>query len=211
MELSDPSVWGETYDNQFGMGPQGRKLGAFEISKFEFGVSASGDDPTKKGAQAPGARPTPGASSSGQAAATSKEPTLQNFKVSKHIDKASPDLFLACCKKNMIAWAIISVRETGELNRKPYLVLEFTNLHVVSFSWDLSPGEAAEAESAAAMETVEFDYETILIKYARQDLSGEHRVVKMKGWNRPLHNDSVGELAAELNAEQADIDGSALT
>jgi type VI secretion system Hcp family effector len=196
MELSDPAVWGETYDDQFGMGPKGRKLGAFEISMFKFGVSAAADDSSAQPAGA-GAKPV-GAASGGKAAAAIKEPTLQNITISKYIDKASPDLFLACCKKDKIDWAIISIRETGEVNRKPYLVLEFRNLHVTSLTWDLNPGDT---EQAATMENVEFDYETILIKYSRQDVSGEHRVVKMKGWNRPLHNESVAELDAELQAE----------
>ena len=109
MELSDPSVWGETYDSQFGMGPEGRRLGAFEVATFKFGVSAAADDDAAKGGTPGGAASggRAGAASGGRATAPSggrttaaiKEPTLQNITISKFIDKASPDLFLACCKK----------------------------------------------------------------------------------------------------------------
>src|SRR5262245_16302948 len=44
MELQDPTVWGETFDEQFGMGSKGRQLGAFEIANFSFDVSNAQDD-----------------------------------------------------------------------------------------------------------------------------------------------------------------------
>jgi type VI secretion system secreted protein Hcp len=200
MELSDPAVWGETYDEQFGMGEKGRKLGAFEISNLKFGVTCTPKDPS--GAN-PGAAPkTAAAAGSDKGSAAIEEPTIGTFTITKYIDKGSPDLFLACLKKDQIKWAIISIRETGEVNRKPYLVLEFTKLTVDSFQWDLNPGDS---EGAATMESVEFSFQTILIKYARQEKGGEHQVVKMKGWNRELHNEQVSELDAELQASmQAD-------
>src|ERR1043166_320922 len=189
MELSDPAVWGETYDAQYGM--EGRALGAFEIASFKFGVSAAADDDDASG----GKHKSAGKASGGKAAAAIKEPTLDGFTISKYIDKSSPDLFLACCKKNKIHWGIVSIRETGEVNRNPYLVIEFTDLHVVSLNWDINPGDP---EGAATMETVEFTFKTVLIKYSRQDLTGEHRVVKMKGWNRDSHKDDVSELDTGL-------------
>jgi type VI secretion system Hcp family effector len=182
-------VWGETYDAQFG--EEGRNLGASEVSTFKFGVASKADDPaTAKPGATPGARPT-ATPSTGQTAAAIKEPTLQNFTITKYIDKGSPDLFLACCKKTLIAWGILTIRESGEEERKPYLQIEFQNLHVVSFNWELNPGDV---ESASQMETVEFDYQTVLIKYLRQERSGRHEAVKMKGWNRDLHNEAVGQV-----------------
>jgi type VI secretion system Hcp family effector len=196
MELSDPSVWGETLDEQFGMeGPHARKLGAFEISSFKFGVSGT---PPDKGGK-PGAAPQAAAATGGaKASAANEEPTIGTFTVTKFIDKGSPDLFLACMKKDQIKWGIISVRETGEVSRKPYLVMEFTKLTVDSFTWDMNPGDS---EGAATMETVEFSFQTILIKYSKQEKGGAHQVVKMKGWNRELHNEQVSELDSELQAD----------
>ncbi|HWY87018.1 MAG TPA: type VI secretion system tube protein Hcp [Gemmataceae bacterium] len=197
MELSDPDVWGETYDAQFGMGPQGRKLGAFEIASFSFGVTP--DEEAAGGTKAK-AKPAPAAPGSTKGTASIAEPTVGKFTIKKYVDKASPDLFLTCLKKKTIKWGIITVRETGEEQRKPYLVLEFTDLTVDSFHWDMNPGDP---ESSAETETVDFSFQTILIKYSRQEKSGAHQVVKMKGWNRNTHNDSVDELDTGSHAGQA--------
>jgi len=201
MELSDPNVWGETYDSYFGM--SGRALGAFEISKFSFDIASKSDDTTDPtGKKTPANTPS---TTMGRTTAAIAEPTIKTFSISKFIDKASPDLFLACCKKTLIQWCIISIRETGELTtdkgvRKPYLVIEFQNLHVASFKWDMSPGDSEEAPS---QETIDFDFETILIKYSRQDRTGEHVPVKIKGWNRPLHNENVAQLQTEQQGTAA--------
>lgn len=178
MELSDPSVWGETYDAQFGM--QGRALGAFEISKFDFDISAKDDEKKKQGTAT---QPTSGGGGATPTTPQAKheEATIDSFKIVKYIDKSSPDLFLACLKKSKINWAIVSIRESGEEPRKPYLVVEFQNLEVQSFNWALSPGDP---EASDSVETVEFKFEKVVIKYSRQDLSGAHRVVKIKGWDR---------------------------
>jgi len=194
MELSDPDVWGETHDALYGMeGPGARALGAFEIASFTFAVAPEDEDGAK--AKAKPAAPAPGVKGTANIA----EPTIGKFTIKKYIDKASPDLFLTCLKKKTIDWGIISVRETGEVNRKPYLVLEFTKLTVDKFNWELNPGDA---ESVAETETVDFSFKTILIKYSRQELSGVHQVVKMKGWNRDTHDESVSELDAELHADE---------
>lgn len=197
MELSDPAVWGETYDEQFGMGKDGRQLGAFEISSFNFDikdadrVAATTAAPTAARGAQPTARP---------AAPAAPTPNLdQTFSVSKYIDKSSPDLFLACCMKSPIAWCIISVRETGETRRKPYLVMEFQRLHVKSFTWEDIPGDA---ESASEMEKVTFSYETVLMKYSKQDITGEHPVVKMKGYDFSSHSRPVTELDHSLQSQQ---------
>ena len=194
MELSDPSVWGETYDEQFGMGKDGRQLGAFEISSFTFSASDADEVAATPAAQ-PAAR---GAQPAARAAPAAPASTGKTFNVSKYIDKSSPDLFLACCMKSPIAWCIISVRETGEDNRKPYLVMEFQRLHVKSFNWEDIPGDA---ESSSEMEKVTFSYETVLMKYSRQDITGEHRVVKMKGWDFSSHPRPVTELDTSLQSQ----------
>ena len=47
---------------------------------------------------------------------------------------------------------------------------------------------------AAQEETVTFRFETILIKYCRQAVSGEHGRVKIKGFNRSHPELDVAEL-----------------
>jgi len=206
MELSDPLVWGETTDDQYG--PTGRNLGAFEIFSFDFSATANREDDDGSGSKR-NDRSDPkrgGVPVSGQAGAAVSQPVVKQFTITKYIDKASADLFLNCCKSTCkdykpIDWAIISIREMGEVKHKPYLILEFTNLTVDAFSWKLSPGAAAD--SAAQEETVTFSFETILVKYSRQERSGEHTKVKIKGFNRKHPDQEVPELESEaLQAEQ---------
>jgi type VI secretion system Hcp family effector len=196
MELQDPAVWGETMDEQYG--PQGRNLGAFEIFGFDFTATSNReeDDPSTKAA-APGASGAPAATGGAKGAAVHSQPVVKNFTIKKFIDKASPDLLLACCKAGMpgskkIEWAIISVRETGDVSKKPYLILEFQGLWVESFTWAMSPGQGGD--SAQQEETIVFSFETILIKYLRQMKTGEHTRVKIKGFDRVHPENDVGEI-----------------
>jgi type VI secretion system secreted protein Hcp len=193
MELEDEDVWGETHDAQFG--ERGRNWGAFEISHFEFDVSGPEDEEKDSAGHShhgPKHHHAPvGHAASGKRTGKHKEPTLGSFTVSKFVDKGSPDMFVSCCKKKKIKWAIISIRETGEQNRQPFLVLEFQGVTVASFKWDLTPGDP---EGAASMETITFNYETVLIKYSRQDPSGIHQPVKVKGWNKKKNDDDVDPL-----------------
>jgi len=208
MEISDPAVWGETHDEYFG--EQGRNLGAFEIFGFEFGAHSTREDADSAGPNSPGTtasnRGSNGPhgnyqqSSSGgsvQGAAVHTQPVVKQFTIKKFIDKGSPDLLLACCKAGLpdakkIDWAIISIRETGETNNKPYLVIEFQGLWVDAFNWSISPG--GDAASASQEETVTFSFETILIKYCRQQETGQHTRVKIKGFNRVNPDQDVPEL-----------------
>jgi type VI secretion system Hcp family effector len=186
MEISDPDVWGESYDAQF----KKRGLGAFEISKFSFDVSdtvATKSTTTPGAQQKPGAQPPPAAKSADK----HKQPDISKVTITKFIDKASPDLFLACLKKTPMKWAVISIRESGETGGMPWLIIEFQDVTIVGFKWDMTPGE--EKEGAAAQETIEFDFKTILIKYSRQGREGQHHPIKMKGWRRAEHDEEVGD------------------
>ena len=195
MELQDPTVWGETFDEEFGMSSKGRQLGAFEIANFSFDVSnALDDDSDSSDNQRPGNQ-RPGLQAVGKRAAI-KHPTIGHFTINKAVDKASPELFLACCQQTVIDWAIISIRESGELGsgsapRKPYLVLEFRGVTVEHFEWTLNPGDSSGAPQE---EKLQFSFQTILIKYGRQSKEGLHDPMKMKGWDRRVHKPYGSEL-----------------
>jgi type VI protein secretion system component Hcp len=221
MEISDPAVWGETYDQYFGM--KGRAQGAFEIFGFDLQATSNRDDGSGTQnlhpllaaylASQPGHAGTTsrqfGATATTVATAKTSQPVVKIFTIKKYIDKASPDLLLACCKAGLpdakkIDWAIISIRETGEgAKSRPYLVLEFRGLWVESLGWSLSPG--AEATSASTEETVVFSFEQILVKYSRQQKTGAHQVVKIRGFNRkePTHDvEEIGWNAAQQREEE---------
>jgi type VI protein secretion system component Hcp len=201
MELQDPAVWGETTDEQYGM--EGRALGAFEITSFDFQATT-----TKEDDDGGDSKPTPvkPVLSGKGAGAASTHTAIKQFTIRKYIDKASPDLLMACCRAGLtniepkpepIKWAIVSIREsgdvvvdkaTGKVKANPWLVIEFRNLWVDSFVWAVAPG-GSEPE-----ETVIFRFESILIKYCRQDKSGAHARVKIKGFNRSHPEQDVTEL-----------------
>jgi type VI secretion system Hcp family effector len=205
MEISDPETWGETRDEQFGMGPKGRQQGAFEITSFSFSVTSNreDDDDEKKKHHHHDQHHHDHHSHGDKKTAKHSQPEVKSFSINKWIDKGSPDLFLACCRQLRMDWAKIFLRETGEKNRMPWLILEFQGVYVDSLKWNLSPGTGGE--EAKDQETVEFSFETILIKYCRQKLTGGHHAPKIKGWNRMEHNSKVDEL--EKNPRQQDDGG----
>jgi type VI protein secretion system component Hcp len=195
MELADPAVWGETTDEQYGM--QGRALGAFEISSFDFSATSIKEDDNDTGGKAPAANK--GGTAQSAASSATSQTVVKEFTIKKHIDKASPDLLMACCRAGLdnlspkpkpIDWAIVSVRESGDtvtdssgkVKANPWLIIEFQKVWVKSFKWSLSPG--GDSESASGEEEVTFTFESILIKYCRQDRTGAHARVKIKGFNR---------------------------
>ncbi len=142
--------------------------GAFEISSFSF--SHTPDDSESKS--------TPGKGSS-----------MASFTVAKGLDYASPNLIRLCCDRKPIDWGIVYFREMGDPGRIPYLVLEFRKLHIKDFKWELDP--AAGGEEASKSESVTFDFETLLIKYAKQLPTGEHDAAHLGMWNFKAHNGSV--------------------
>lgn len=188
MEISHPEVWGETVDEQLA----GRKLGAFEISSFGFG--ADWTPPEEPGAQQPGRRPqqprpgqqhaaTGAGNTAGAPTPPVKEDIVSTFKITKAIDKSSPDLFWVCCQKEKMKWGVIAVREGGDPSGKPFLVLEFQGLFLTGFDWSLDPG--GDRDAAAKEETLTFSFESILIKYRQQTASGLHAPAnKLRGFNR---------------------------
>jgi type VI protein secretion system component Hcp len=104
---------------------------------------------------------------------------------------------MSCCKAGMPAaqkmkWAIISIREMGEQTKRPFLVLEFQGVWVDAFKWSLEPG--AESADAVGQEEVTFSFETILVKYARQDTDGQHTAIKIAGFNRLDPTQDVPEI-----------------
>ncbi len=203
MEVSHPDVWGEQMDEQF---DAMKKLGGFEISNFQFTENWDPDPPSdtegmpnqggqqggfgsggrglrSRGIRGPNRAPTSQAGRSNTAGSTNQESPVKVFSIQKAIDKASPDLFLICCRKLEMDWAIVSLREAGEMSgaRKAFLVFEFSGLQITSFGWTISPGAAEDA--ANQEESITFSFKKILIKYRQQDASGGHEPPLIKGFD----------------------------
>src|SRR5262245_38479408 len=106
----DPTPKGETTDAAYG------KKGAFEIYSFSWGAS----NPVTIGSSATGA----GAG----------KVSLSSFNIMKKTDKASPVLFLACCKGGHYPKAEVALRKSGG-TAVEYLTYTFTEVFVESIQW----------------------------------------------------------------------------
>jgi len=209
MELETRDLIGESSDERFGMDSKGRQEGAFEISSFSFKAAAQGgdkDDGSKSTTQGRGANQSLNRrTSSVGGSSKQREITIDNFTIKKEIDSASPVLFRLCCKQTVIDWAIISLCEAGEIvnpdistKRKPWLVLEFQQLTVEEFNWDLNP--AASGDEVKEQETITFKFAKIRFKYFGQGKTGQHDVpMKTIAWNQQDkdNRDDVPDLGSE--------------
>jgi len=115
--------------------------------------------------------------------------TLQ---ISKLVDSASPILYQHYCIwagqdpaaiKNRPPYkaAKLWVRKAG-VGKEPeypgliYFTFEFTELKIISFSWDFdSSGEAGE--------DIEFQFNTCLVKYRKQDITGGLNETVIRGYD----------------------------
>jgi type VI protein secretion system component Hcp len=210
MELETRDLIGETFDAPFGMAQidpkiSPRRQGAFGISDFGFSVQSNRKDREDEApaTQQPTTGPnrtvsnTPVRSNAGSGgSSTGKEhPTVREFTITKSIDKASTRLFLLCCERKKIDWAVISLREAGsdpKTSGKAWLIMEFTDVYVDDFKWALKPDEGGEDA-----ETVTFRFEQVLIKYYQQEASGAHKPVSTGGWNRYDHNREAKDWGSE--------------
>jgi len=226
MEISDPNVWGEAYDARYGMAD--RALGAFEIFSFEWSANTTRKKESEALQPAHSNQPQKVQLANGQFAYVQGSPTSQTavsdkkksvvvntFTIKKFIDKSSADLLLALCKSGLddakpMEWAVVSFRESGgeipELGQKrePYMVLEFRKVWVNSLSWSVTPG--ADASGASQEEQVTFEFESFLVKYARQEDIGTHEVVKIRGFNVAYPEKEVKELSWDRSELEADDD-----
>ncbi len=107
--------------------------------------------------------------------------------------------FGACVEKKPINWGVIVVREPGDASKTPFLTLEFRKLRVKSFSWDLDAAEGGEG--AMKIESISFEFDTILIQYSQQKTDGSHAPPKTNRWNFAGQN---GDVDALTDSEPAD-------
>lgn len=197
MELETRDLIGETRDAKFGMDDDdSRAQGAFEISSFSISATTQGDDLDMMKALAKmGGDPKKFKHHSKSGKSKQRELTFDTFTIKKAIDSASPTLLRLCCQQakhtdpaDPIEWAFISLREAGELpksgtQRKPWLVIEFYDLYIDEFSWEMNPN--ASGDEIKDQETIKFTFGKIRIKYFAQDETGAHSVpMKQVEWNQ---------------------------
>ena len=205
MEVSSLKIEGESGDVQFG---KDTNYGMFEIASFEFNVgdtsSATANSAPASGstnAKAVPNKTTPSASAGGD-----QETGKGSFTIKKSIDYASPSLFRRCCHKIAISWAVITFREAGDYTREPWLMLEFRELLMKTFNWNIE--QTATAEDSMQMETITFEFEGMLIYYQQQKRDGSHAPMQTGSWDfakHQVHVDPIGDDEPDKYDDKDDL------
>ena len=126
-----------------------------EVLSFSFGASQS----------SAGERSTGGA-------ASSQRVSMQDFSIVKQLDKASPKLFLACCKGEHIPEVKLELcRATGDKSK--YMEYKMTDVLISSFR----KGAASQGGEGLPMEEVAFNFGKIEWTYTATD----HKTGKPSG------------------------------
>jgi len=118
------------------------------------------------------AQPATGSSSSG-GARSAELCNHQDFSIVKTIDKASPKLFLACCKGEHIPEIKLDLcRATGD--KQQYMEYKLTDVIISSVKPN---GKSASTSEPLPFEEVSFNYSKIELVYTETD----HKTGKPKG------------------------------
>ncbi len=126
-----------------------------EVLSYSWGVSQ----------QASASRSTGGAASAARA-------DLQDFSIVHTLDKASPKLFLACCKGEHIKEVKLELcRATGD--KQKYMEYKLNDVLVSS----VRPGGSAQGGDPLPLEEITFNYGKIELMYTETD----HGTGKPKG------------------------------
>jgi type VI secretion system secreted protein Hcp len=91
--------------------------------------------------------------------------SMQDFSFQMTVNKASPELFMACATDKHIAAALLTCREAGG-KQQEYLKIKFTDFLVSSYN--IGPGGG----SVKPVESVAFNFAKIEFSYAPQKKDG---------------------------------------
>jgi len=101
---------------------------------------------------------------------------VQDLSFTKYIDKASPDLMLACCNGKHFPKATLTVRKAGE-NPLEYLLITVEELIITSVSTGGSGGEDRLTENVA------LNFARVKVNYKEQTPTGGVGDKPEMGWN----------------------------
>ena len=145
--LKIDSIPGESTDSKHG--------DWIELQSFSWGVSQASS----------GGRSTGGAASAGRS-------DHADFAVVHSLDKASPKLFLSCCKGDHLKEVTVELcRATGD--KQKYMEYKMTDVLVSS----VRPGGSAQGGESLPLEEISFNYGKIELIYTETD----HKTGKKKG------------------------------
>jgi len=85
---------------------------------------------------------------------------VQDFHLTKHVDKSSPNLFINCCSGKPIPTAVLTVRKAGEKPQE-YMTITLNEVFVSSFSHAGHDGGGLPLESVSLnFSKIKFEYKT---------------------------------------------------
>ena len=133
-----------------------------EILSFSFGVTntGSGDIGTGSG---------------------SSRANLSDLNVMKHVDKASPNLFLHCCTGKHFPTATLTVRKAGGDNPVDYLKYDMNEVYISSVQTAGSDG------GGIATESVSLNFSKVEVTYTPQEADGSPAASIPKWYNVKTH------------------------
>jgi type VI secretion system secreted protein Hcp len=103
---------------------------------------------------------------------------FQDITISKHIDKSSPSLVLACCSGKRYPDATLVLRKAGT---KPVEYLKIIMRDVVVSS--VAVGASSDQDKAA--ENITLDFAEFKVEYTSQNKDGSAGEINASGWNIP--------------------------
>lgn len=101
---------------------------------------------------------------------------VQDLSFTKYIDKASPDLMLACCNGKHYPEAVLIVRKAGE-NPLEYVKIKMEDLIISSLSTGGSGGEDRLTEN------VTLNFGKVTVDYKEQTKTGAAGAAPTMTWN----------------------------
>src|SRR5215469_6389743 len=93
---------------------------------------------------------------------------FQPFKITKQVDKASPDFFMTCCQGGHYEKCSLFIRKSGGAAGRSgviYLKFDFLMVFVTEIGWS--------HDDTAPKEEITFDYGAVRVSYSRQLKSGQ--------------------------------------
>jgi len=111
----------------------------------------------------------------------SSRASLADLSVMKHVDKASPGLFLNCCTGKSFPSATLTVRKAGGNNPVEYLKYDLTEVFVSSVQTSGSDGGGIATESAS------LNFSKIKLTYTPQAADGSAEASIDKSYNVKTH------------------------
>jgi type VI secretion system secreted protein Hcp len=104
---------------------------------------------------------------------------VKDLFVTKHVDKATPELFKACCNGKVFKEATLTVRKAGE---KPLEYLKIKMSDVLISKMDAGGGRSDTNEDLLT-EDVSLNFAKVEVEYTPQKPDGSGDAVVTTGWN----------------------------